>query len=829
MIVSELNKVFQNAEQFNKGTLQKLEIGPEGLKLESYQTGGIGTLIDDFEAAERTFNFVGDWQRTTARKAGGSYSYTNKDIGDSQTSSTEITVNLPQGGRVEFDYLVSSESGYDYLRFYINGVEQLKDSGNNTSFKRFAKDLTPGTYTLKWQYSKDGSMSKYDDQAYIDNLSISGIDTTVTKYELSGIWTVVITNDVVRNVTDSRVNFDCETPAGTVVIVEASRDGLKWYTVQNGQPLPDELKNFDSLMIRVTLKTNDDTKTPILKSLGISIWEEAKGFKILGRPSNINRDIIRVYNLNGNLVAYLENAKNIYTDDFLNDKSILYFEMPFNDPKTRLIQYDAELVYKNRRYIVTQIDDGMEEDGDFNFSVTAELCYIELLNKTFSTIEINTEELRNGLGKILAGTSWKVGVIEPGYEDEIFSIKESRKTALWLVRQVAKIVGLEIQWDSMNRLVHFVKRIGSNRGASFRYRKNLKSVKRTITPPEATVITPYGKNGLTIADVNDGKNYVENYDWYVSQGVPLSEARQKYRKEYILEDERFILPGNLKRYAEDMLKEMAFPRISYQVSVLDLSAITGLEEDKFYLGDDVRIFNEDLRLDVTTRILRMKVYPQEPWRNEVELGFLEPGLGDVSNDSISSDVQAAQPDLLFATSGAAKTIGTSPLFPLQISITNFGSTNAQIGLMLICQAKAALTVTIKVMFNGSDIGPPIKQYMPAGWHTIGLPFIIAQMPSGTGMLEVQMFTDTSTIDIPQDGLQMFVYAQNLLGGLSPEIPRPSIAEIYSYNNTIHKTIQTHQAVAIVLDGPNRVNVGQHHSIEFETTIETHAAINTLKQ
>ncbi|OKO91404.1 Phage capsid and scaffold [Geobacillus proteiniphilus] len=64
-------------------------------------------------------------------------------------------------------------------------------------------------------------------------------------------------------------------------------------------------------------------------------------------------------------------------------------------------------------------------------------------------------------------------------------------------------------------------------------------------------------------------------------------CNKKYRKEYILEDERFILPGNLKRYAEDMLKEMAFPRISYQVSVLDLSAITGLEEDKFYLGDGI--------------------------------------------------------------------------------------------------------------------------------------------------------------------------------------------------------------------------------------------------
>lgn len=775
MIVSELNKLFQG-QQWNQGTMSNLALSLNGLTLESYQVSGIGTVIDDFEGEQRSFSFIGDWQRTTARKASGSYSYTNKDIGNSQTSATEITVNLPQGGRIEFDYLVSSEGGWDYLRFYINGVEQFKDSGNNSTFKHFAKDLTPGTYTFKWQYSKDGSGSSYDDQAYIDNLSISGIETTITKYQTIGTWTAIITNDVVKNVTDSRVNFDCETPAGTAVIVEVSTDDLEWYTVQNGQPLPDTIKKFDSLMIRVTLQTSDDTKTPILKSLGISIWEEARGFKILGRPSNISRDIIRVYDLHGNLAAYLENAKNIYTDDFLNDKSILYFEMPFTDPKTKLIQYDAELIYKNRRYIVTEINDGMEENGDFPFSVTAELCYIELINKIFPTFEINAETPRDALEKILAGTVWKVGIIEPDYETELISMKESRKTALWLVRQAAKIVGLEIQWDSMNRVINLVKRIGSNRGAGFRYRKNLKSVKRTITPPQATVIYPYGKNGLTIAEVNGGKDYIENYEWYISQGLSLEEARKKYRKEYILEDDRFMLAGNLKRYAEDLLKEVAFPRISYQVTVLDLSAITGLEEDRFYLGDDVSIYNEDLNLDVTTRILRMKVYPQEPWRNEVELGFLEPGLGDVSSGSISSDIADAQADMLFASNDTAATIGTTPQYPINLALSSFKSTNAQIGLMLICNASTALTVTIKFYADGVQVGPTIRQKVNAGYNTISAPFVLAQMPSGNKMFSVQVFTDTGTISIAANDMQLYIFARNLLGGVAEDVPRPKTAE-----------------------------------------------------
>lgn len=775
MILSELNKLFQG-QQWNQGTMNNIVLSPNGLTLESYQAGGIGTVIDDFESEQRKFIFTGDWQRTTARKASGLYSYTNKDIGDNQASATEITVNLPQGGRIEFDYLVSSEGSYDYLRFYINGVEQFKDSGNNTSFKRFAKDLTPGTYTFKWQYSKDGSVSSNDDQAYIDNLYVTGVDTTTNKYRISGTWVATITNDIVRNVTGSRVMIDYEAPVGTTVIVEVSTDGAEWYGVANGESLPNAIPNFQNLMIRATLQTQNDQVTPILKSIGVSVWEEAKGFQLLGRPSNVYRDIIRVYGLDGKLAAYLENAKNIYTDDFLNERSILYFEMPFNDPKTKLIQYDAQLVYKNRRYIVTKIDDGMEENGDFSFAVTAELNYIELLNKVFPTIEINAETPRDALEKILAGTGWKVGIIEPDYETELISMKESRKTALWLVRQAAKIVGLEIQWDSMSRVINLVKRIGSNRGAGFRYRKNLKSVKRTITPPQATVIYPYGKNGLTIAEVNDGKDYIENYDWYISQGVSLDVARKKYRKEYILEDDRFMLSGNLKRYAEDLLKELAFPRISYQVSVLDLSAITGLEEDRFYLGDDVRIYNEDLNLDVTTRILRMKVYLQEPWRNEVELGFLEPGLGDVSSGSISSDIADALADMLFASNDTAVTIGTTPQYPINLALSSFRSTNAQIGLMLICNASASLTVAIKFYTDGVQVGPTIRQKVNAGYNTISAPFVLAQMPSGNKMFSVQVFTDTGTISIAANDMQLYIFARNLSGGVAEGVPRPQTAE-----------------------------------------------------
>lgn len=605
-----------------------------------------------------------------------------------------------------------------------------------------------------------------------------------------------VQNDRVANTTAGRFNFAYEAPTGTGVNIELSKDGQNWQTIDLPGELPEELLDFETLFIKATL-TSDGSKSPVLRSVAVNIWEEAKvSPNIIGRPKNINQELIKVYNLKGELAAFLERARGIYTDDTLQGSEILGFEMSISDHKSSLIQYGAELEFKNRRYLITEINDGMDENGLFTFNITAEGNYIELLDKTVETLELQGVTPQEGGEKILDGTAWTIGNVEK-YAGNLFSMAEKRKTALWLIRQWAKIVGLEIKFDSINRIVNLVERVGTNRGAGFHYRKNLKSIQRKIIPPQATVIIPYGKNGLTIGIANNDINYLENYSWYTSQGVPLTTARKKYRKEYILEDDRFISPQSLKRYAEDKLKELANPQFSYQATVLDLAELTGLSEDRFDLGDDVGVYNEDLKINAQTRISRLKKYHQEPWRNEIELGFLLPGLGDsISSDSVSSDVQSAQPSLIYMTSGTAKTVGASPQYVAQTSITNFNSTNAQIGLMLTCTASTNLTTTIRLTLNGSFVGPEIKQIMTTGAHTIGAPFILAQLPAGSGMLEVQVKTDTGTLSIPTDGLQVFVYASNLLGGLSSDVPRPTVAENYELSRDKYAHRTTEQAIIL---------------------------------
>lgn len=114
-----------------------------------------------------------NWATQTSVKYAGTYAAKSGTIGDSQNTQMSHTVVVPTGGAtLSFFYNVSSESGYDYLSFYIDGVQQNQWSGA-IGWTQQAYILAAGSRTLRWEYSKDSSSSSGTDAAYVDNLTIT--------------------------------------------------------------------------------------------------------------------------------------------------------------------------------------------------------------------------------------------------------------------------------------------------------------------------------------------------------------------------------------------------------------------------------------------------------------------------------------------------------------------------------------------------------------------------------------------------------------------------------------------------------------------------------
>lgn len=87
-----------------------------------------------------------------------------------QMSSLILTTNL-FAGNVTFDYRVSSEPVYDYLKFSVNGLEVQRWSGE-VGWATFVYPITAGEHTLRWDYVKDPTLSAGLDAAFLDNVNL---------------------------------------------------------------------------------------------------------------------------------------------------------------------------------------------------------------------------------------------------------------------------------------------------------------------------------------------------------------------------------------------------------------------------------------------------------------------------------------------------------------------------------------------------------------------------------------------------------------------------------------------------------------------------------
>jgi hypothetical protein len=93
-------------------------------------------------------------------------------ISDNQESWMQTMVS--GAGMVRFYWKVSSESGYDYLEFYIDGVLQGRISGSADWHQMKYAIPALGLHTLEWRYMKDGGVSEGNDCGWVDQLEWDG-------------------------------------------------------------------------------------------------------------------------------------------------------------------------------------------------------------------------------------------------------------------------------------------------------------------------------------------------------------------------------------------------------------------------------------------------------------------------------------------------------------------------------------------------------------------------------------------------------------------------------------------------------------------------------
>jgi hypothetical protein len=134
-----------------------------------YTTTTIPAAVENSTFGFTTGGTRGFWGSQGSWANVGSDCATSGTITHNETSSFSTTVNCID--QVTFRWNVSSESGWDFLRFYINGVEQASISGTPGWATR-TFNLDPNiNNVLEWRYTKDGSVSSNLDRGFVDQIT----------------------------------------------------------------------------------------------------------------------------------------------------------------------------------------------------------------------------------------------------------------------------------------------------------------------------------------------------------------------------------------------------------------------------------------------------------------------------------------------------------------------------------------------------------------------------------------------------------------------------------------------------------------------------------
>ena len=135
------------------------------------------SFIVDFSSLPWTFT-GGDWTIDQGVSFDNSNAARSAVISHNQSTSMSITMESMAPGTISFWKKVSSETSYDFLKFYINGIMKGQWSGTNDIWSQETYPVQTGMNIFKWEYVKDSMVSSGDDCAWIDEIVFPSVGGT---------------------------------------------------------------------------------------------------------------------------------------------------------------------------------------------------------------------------------------------------------------------------------------------------------------------------------------------------------------------------------------------------------------------------------------------------------------------------------------------------------------------------------------------------------------------------------------------------------------------------------------------------------------------------
>ena len=306
----------------------------------------------------------------------------------------------------------------------------------------------------------------------------------------------------------------------------------------------------------------------------------------------------------------------------------LSFSYPITDELANKVQGECYIQTEDYEFVVKEVN---KESNDW-FNVFAKPNIEALSGKPhlhFEALESKAADIiRLALG---VDTGWTVQEIDK--IDKRRTIRKETGSTLDIINDVAKVFMIEIEFDTLNKKIKIYNKRGADKGAFFINSLNLKKLSQQANTYDfITRLIPIGKDNLRITAANNGKEYIDNFQY-----------SNKVIAQYWV-DKRYTDVNSLLEDARAKLDELSKPVISYSADVLTFNT-------PIALGDTITLIDNIKGVRDVQRVVKFKEYPLTPEKNTIEianrtLSFAEQQaaldeaaqiVGDITTDSGTID------------------------------------------------------------------------------------------------------------------------------------------------------------------------------------------------
>lgn len=310
--------------------------------------------------------------------------------------------------------------------------------------------------------------------------------------------------------------------------------------------------------------------------------------------------MLKIFNQSHEAVGYIKKYRDCKIESVLStaEKTLFFTYLG----KSGKIDYEYYVQTKDTEYVVKSIritSDGFPE-------YTATLNVEELESKTWETFLSKDSSLRDTANLAIAGTGWRVAECSV---DKKRSVGLQNVTSKVVLQKLCAVFMCEMTVDSKEKTISFREKIGEDKGVYFLKGLNLRKLTLSgDTYDFYTRIIPVGKDGLKITAVNDGKEYLDNFQ-YSKKIIP-----------YVWQDTSYEDAATLKEDAEKKLQDLSIPKKSYSVDVRDL-AYRSAEYSVFEyaLGDTITLIDRKTGVKDKQRIVKITEYPENRDKNTCDI------------------------------------------------------------------------------------------------------------------------------------------------------------------------------------------------------------------